>query len=123
MWIFKQSTGELFKSGDPKPIAVGYSGHEQGKNNPVLQTVRDLGPIPEGFWTFAALIEDGGRLGKNILHIIAKVGTATFGRSGFFMHGENPEHPGMSSDGCLIFPMAIRLRIWESGDHDLQVIA
>jgi hypothetical protein len=43
-WTYKQSTGELDHNG--AAIGAGYSGHGAGLNNPAMQNVHDVGPIP-----------------------------------------------------------------------------
>ncbi|MPW09303.1 hypothetical protein GCT19_27215 [Paraburkholderia sp. CNPSo 3155] len=45
-WTHSQSSGTLSRDGSL--VARGYSGHGAGKNNPVMQAVRSVGPIPEG---------------------------------------------------------------------------
>jgi len=47
-WLYKQSTGELYKDG--ALIAIGYSGVLTNKNNPDREQVRGMGPIPRGIW-------------------------------------------------------------------------
>lgn len=47
-WIYKQSTGELYRDG--KLIETGYSGILTNKNNPDREQVRGMGPIPRGTW-------------------------------------------------------------------------
>jgi len=51
MWIWIIKTGELVRDG--KVIGIGYSGgnkgrNPEGKNNPAMQHVHDIGPIPCG---------------------------------------------------------------------------
>ena len=52
-WVWKQSTGELFLRGSPvtTPFATGYAGYGEGRNNPDMQCVQDIGPIPRGGYT------------------------------------------------------------------------
>ncbi len=45
-WIYKQSTGELFRDG--QLIEKGYSGVLTNKNPPCREQVRGMGPIPRG---------------------------------------------------------------------------
>ena len=120
-WTYSQKTGDLEQDGSH--VATGYSGAGEGKNNPVLQSVRNVGPIPAGDWTIAGPpinIEDHG---PYVLRLTPSADTDTFGRSGFLMHGDSKEHPGCASEGCVILPRPIREQVWESGDRDLQVVA
>jgi hypothetical protein len=46
-----------------------------------------------------------------------------FGRSGFFIHGDNQAMNHTASEGCIILPHAARIAIASSGDRGLRVIA
>jgi hypothetical protein len=55
--------------------------------------------------------------------MLTPVNPATaLGRSGFLMHGDSIEHPGEASKGCIIMPHDTRVKVWTSGDTDLQVV-
>jgi type VI secretion system (T6SS) effector TldE1-like protein len=120
-WTYAQKSGELQQDG--KPVATGYSGAGAGKNNPAMQNVRNVGPIPEGDWTIAGPPADTTDHGPYVLKLNPAVGTETFGRSGFLMHGDSKEHPGCASHGCVILPRAVREQVWTSGDRELEVLA
>jgi hypothetical protein len=45
-----------------------------------------------------------------------------FGRSAFRIHGAALENPELSSDGCIIQQRSVREAVWNSGDHQLEVI-
>ena len=45
-WTYSQTSGELDQDGNK--VATGYSGAGIGKNNPVMQNVHNVGPIPQG---------------------------------------------------------------------------
>jgi hypothetical protein len=119
MNTYSQTTGEIFRAG--LYVGSGYSGHADGKNNPAMQNVRDVGPIPQGRWKIVELIEDHPTLGHYVLRLAPCEGTNTFGRSDFYIHGDNTLHMGNSSHGCIVAPPAARLDIWESGNRDLLV--
>jgi hypothetical protein len=44
-----------------------------------------------------------------------------FGRSAFFIHGDNPQLNHTASDGCIILIRPLRADISNSGDDDLIV--
>jgi hypothetical protein len=46
-----------------------------------------------------------------------------FGRSGFLMHGDGVKDPGAASLGCVIMPHSVREEVWNSNDHDLEVVS
>jgi len=121
MWTYVQKTGELLQDGSH--VENGYSGLDQGKNNPSLQAVHDLGPIPTGDWTITGPPFNSPDHGPFVLHLVPANGTNTFGRAGFLMHGDSSEHPGEASKGCIIMPRTIREKVWASGDTELTVVA
>jgi len=120
-WTYAQKTGELQQDG--KHIANGYSGVAAGKNNPAMQQVANVGPIPQGDWTIAGPPVDTRDHGPYVLRLQPALQTETFGRSGFLMHGDSIESPGCASHGCVIMPRPVRERVWNSGDRDLKVVA
>ena len=125
-WIYRQSTGELTNPGLPNGISawkcVGYAGRYPGLNNPAMQDVQDVGPLPQGTYRMADLI-DSSRTGLSTIILVADPGNEMFGRSGFRIHGDNPQHNHTASDGCIVAGIAVtRKAIWESGDRTLEVI-
>lgn len=121
MWTYKQETGEILHNG--VHVAFGYSGHAAGKNNPADQNQRGVGPIPQGDWIISGPPMDTDAHGPFVLHLFPKMGTVTFDRSAFLMHGDSVVHPGQASLGCVIMPRAIREQVWNSGDRELHVVA
>ena len=121
MWVFKQSTGELFHDGEV--MAMGYSGRDNGKNCPDMQSVHDVGPIPCGMWHIVYLLSTTVDHGPYVLTLTPAKETNTFGRSGFLIHGESIAAPGTASHGCIILPRIVREAVWNSNDRDLGVIA
>jgi hypothetical protein len=119
MWQFRQSTGELQHNG--QHVATGYSGHGAGKNNPAMQGVCGVGPIPRGRWTISGPPVDTQAHGPYVLRLVPAPGTRTLGRSGFLMHGDSLSDPGTASRGCIIVSCGVRERVWESGDRELLV--
>ena len=120
-WTYSQKSGELQQDG--KHVAEGYSGTGDGKNNPAMENVPNVGPIPRGDWNVSGPPVDTRTHGPYVLHLEPKPETKTFGRDGFLMHGDSKEHPGTASQGCLIFPRQVREQVWNSGDRDLEVVA
>ena len=102
---------------------MGYSGSGEGKNNPDMQSVRNVGPIPQGDWTIAGPPANTADHGPYVLRLTPQDETETFGRSGFLMHGDSKNAPGTASHVCVIMPRTVREQVWDSGDRDLQVVA
>lgn len=120
-WTYAQKTGELQQDG--AHVASGYSGAGAGKNNPEMESVHDVGPIPRGNWTIVGPPVNTPDHGPYVLRLQPDAGTDTFGRTGFLMHGDSKESPGCVSHGCVIMPRAVREQVWTSGDRDLEVVA
>ena len=120
-WQYNQTTGELRKDGIL--AGVGYSGFGNGKNNPELQAVHDIGPIPCGWWTVEGPPRSTDTHGPYVLGLTPDADTNTFGRADFLIHGDSEEHPGQASKGCIIAPPQVRTRIWQSGDTRLLVVS
>jgi len=120
MWIYAQKTGQLRQNGNL--VATGYSGFEQGKNNPSMQAVHDVGPIPQGDWTISGPPVNTAEHGPFVLTLSPASGTNTFGRGGFLIHGDAINAPGTASKGCIIMPRPAREQVWNSGDTQLEVV-
>jgi len=121
MWTYVQSSGALLQ--DDQPVAIGYSGIDVGKNNPSMQAVPNMGPIPQGDWTIVGPPVNTPDHGPYVLHLQPSAQTNMFGRSGFLLHGDSIESPGCASHGCIIMPRTVREQVWNSGDTDLEVVA
>jgi hypothetical protein len=122
-WTYEQASGR-FSNPDGFLVAVGYSGHPpEGKNNPALQDVHNVGPIPQGKWQAVELITDSATHGPYAIRLEAYPETQTFGRSGFMIHGDSIAEPGFASDGCLILSRDVRELFWKNADHDVTVVS
>lgn len=125
MWKWDQSAGELSRDG--AFVSKGYSGKGRGKNNPALQGLRGIGPIPTGRWRMVSVVAKHPKLGPFVIRLEKVDGTPgddfddVTGRGAFRIHGDNAT--GTASEGCIILPRALRERMWNSKDHDLEVVA
>ena len=130
-WTYEQSTGRLFNS-DGKLINIGYSGggcdplnvdHVKGKNNPSMESIHNIGPLPSGGYTMESPVNSHTH-GPYAIPLIPDITNEMFGRDAFMCHGDSIVHPGFASDGCIIqSPQAIRVSMWESGDRRINVMA
>jgi hypothetical protein len=120
MWTYEQSTGRLSREG--AVVAEGYSGLDAGKNNPEMQEVHDVGPLPRGIYVIGRP-HDTETHGPFVLPLTPDPANTMFGRTGFLIHGDSLQHPGRASNGCIILPRPIRDRIAASGDDQLTVVA
>jgi hypothetical protein len=120
MWKYDQASGALT---DPNGEfeARGYSGAALGKNNPDMENVPCVGPIPVGSYTLGEPF-DSPEHGPFAMPLTPDPANEMFGRSGFLMHGDSLEHPGCASEGCIIMPPGARAGVWASGDRELEVV-
>ena len=121
MWTYAQRTGDLRQDGTL--VGTGYSGFDNGKNNPAMQAIHDVGPIPQGEWSITGPPFNTPEHGPFVLRLEPASRTNTFGRSGFLMHGDSIHAPGTASRGCIIMQRTLREQVWSSGDTDLEVVA
>lgn len=104
----------------------GYSGHDAGLNNPAMQDVHNVGPIPRGTWRIGTAI-DHPRLGPVAMRlqwIEGPNGEAQppNGRDGFFIHGDNQAMNHTASDGCIVLARPVRETIVAGADRRLVVM-
>lgn len=120
-WKYEQATGKLFDK-DNTDIATGYAGRALGKNNPAMQDVKGIGPLPCGMYTIYAP-HDSTTVGKYAMRLLPDPQNEMFGRSSFYMHGDAIHDPGNASHGCIVMDRTVRELVWDSGDHRLQVVS
>jgi hypothetical protein len=118
-WRYSQASGWLSRDGEN--VAEGYSGAGDGKNNPSMQDVPNVGPIPVGNYTIEKPI-DTKTHGPYVLHLTPDDANEMFGRTAFMIHGDSVVHPGTASEGCVIMNRTVREKIWASGDTMLEVV-
>lgn len=121
MWTYIQVTGGMWDP-DFDLLAVGYAGMGVGKNNPSLQSVFRVGPLPAGKYIIQAPADDA-QVGEYAMRLIPDPANQMYLRADFFIHGDSREHPGEASDGCIVLDLPARQAIWASGDHLLLVIS
>jgi RHS repeat-associated protein len=126
-WIYYQTTGRLehvLMSSDSTIIdyssGSGYSGVGAGLNNPAMQSVPNVGPIPQGAYRIGPSY-DSPHMGRSTMNLRPSATTNTFGRSLFRIHGDNQQRNNTASEGCIIESASVRQRIANSGDNCLIV--
>lgn len=121
MWTWDQSSGIMF---DPEgnEFAKGYAGYGEGKNNPEMENVVAIGPIPKGTWIMTD-IRNSSNTGPATIVLEPHDKNQTFGRSEFRIHGDSIKNPGKASHGCICFgPATLRKKMYTKGDL-IKVIA
>jgi hypothetical protein len=122
MWTYDSATGNISNpAGDV--IDRGYSGHGADVNVPSDDAQEGMGPIPAGLWDIG-IATDNPQLGPLAIPLMPCAGTNAFGRSGFFIHGDEVDHAGeeLASHGCIVLGPKTRLLISLSVDKVLQVV-
>ena len=114
-WSWDQSEGALYMNG--ALVARGYSGRGQGRNNPAMEAVRAIGPIPAGRWRIAPP-RTSPRTGPHVMDL-TPIDHDAHGRSAFQIHGDNAT--GDASSGCIVLPRATRETISKSDLNVLEV--
>lgn len=98
----------------PGRIAFGlYSGHGDGLNNPEKENDKGVGPLPRGLYRIVQWRDDP-HLGPCVAQL-QQVKGETFGRSGFYIHGDNALMNHSASDGCIIAPRDVRFAFRATG--------
>ena len=111
MWKYVIPTGELFDAAGNKITSFGYSGgncgkNPEGKNNPLMVSVKNIGPLPPGLYTFGQPVPQS-HLGPFAIPLIPDAANVMMGRGDFYVHGDTTPS-GNASEGCIILPRAIR---------------
>lgn len=119
MYTFSQSSGDLRQDG--RFLFTGWSGHDEGRNNPAMQADANLGPLPRGKYKISKAYTHP-KLGQVVMNLTPDPANEMFGRSAFRIHGASKLDPAESSHGCIILPRVTRIRIDMDSDKDLEVI-
>ena len=129
-FVYHQRSGRL-AAPDGSVLAVGYAGYDdgdgvpepgEGKNDPGMERVKMVGPLPAGRWAMGPAF-DHARLGTCCIPLLPLPGTRTYGRSGFLVHGDSRKQPGAGSHGCVVMPLAVRQQLAAASDRVLEVVA
>ena len=82
--------------------------------------MHDVGPIPAGTWSIGKPYTDPEK-GPIVMALTPQRMTETYGRSGFLIHGDNPQMNHSASEGCIVAAHDIRQAIAASDDTTLVV--
>lgn len=126
--LYEQRTGtfricEIEDGGQDRVLysTVGYSGRNLGRDNPSLQAVKNIGPIPVGF--YYVTLKAHPRFRPPAYELSPYALTNTHGRAGFWIHGDSFDEPGHASHGCIVIGHAAREWIEHYGVRRLEVIS
>lgn len=115
-WQYDQSSGELRLNG--ALMGKGYAGTGAGRDNPDMEDVAYVGPIPRGDYDIGPAYSHPS-LGPVVMNL-DPVGHTARGRTHFRIHGDNTSND--ASEGCIILGPSIRKKIAASADRKLEVV-
>jgi len=118
--IYDQETGQ-FTSDICSIFGYGYSGNGEGKNNPIMEDIKNTGPLPKGKYTIGKPY-DSPHTGPFTLPLEPHEDNNMFNRGDFKIHGDSISEPGTASNGCIILPRSVREQINNCTDKTLKVI-
>lgn len=117
---FVQETGVVLLDGIVicKP-PMSYSGHGAGLNNPAMQAVHAVGPIPLGLYEMSEPF-DSLKTGHYVVRL-DPIGHDALGRADLEWHGDEIGRVGdmLASDGCIISPRVVRKMVFRVGTVDV----
>jgi hypothetical protein len=117
MWLYVQSSGDLFQ--DKIYVKTGYSGAvPDGKNKPDQECKKDTGPIPRGWYKIGPAESKPTVVSLPLTADDPKYCNPP--RDGFLFHGDNTT--GTASTGCIVVDRKTREKIRDSGDTRLRVV-
>lgn len=122
-WIWSQ-TGRMYRDGEL--FAIGYAGRYGGKNNPAMQNVHEIGPLPVGIYRIGDAYNHP-HLGPLTMNLTPDAANEMFGRSDFRIHGDYIGDLGqLASKGCIVLNHGYRAAIADAAAHGerlLEVVA
>jgi RHS repeat-associated protein len=130
-WVIHQGTGQIQHvdaNGNVTDTGTGYAGHGDGLNNPAMQGVPNIGPLPQGSYTIEPQRDNVTGSGTSLpgsMRLDPNPGTDMHGRAGFLIHGPHENDRQDSSNGCPVANRGIRNQIGQGvagGDNQLRVV-
>lgn len=118
MIVYDQKTGHIAIRSTL--IGTGYSGFGPGLDNPDLESVPNVGPIPRGSWKILHWDDHHGEKGPQVA-VLAPDGHNAHGRSDFLIHGDSADANHTASHGCIVANRIIRNALRASGETELVV--
>jgi hypothetical protein len=123
---YSQATGEM-RDASGNLLGMGYAGHGPGLNNPAMQEIHNVGPLPRGAYEISPPV-DTATHGPFVMWLTPDPANEMFGRFGFGIHADKVANPGkrLASTGCIVLSRDVREAVWAAAQKDgrsLQVVA
>lgn len=109
--LYQITTGELRHADTKCLLGVGYAGEGPGLNNPAFCDVRDVGPLPCGFYSIGEPEEKPNTVGHFALPLTPDPTNLMFRRGGFYVHGDNEKENHTASKGCIVIDLPARMEL------------
>jgi len=114
VWHYHIATGLLYLGFADERPTQSYSGRGKYRDEPTQTAQTNAGPIPVGIYRCLAA-RDHPRLGPVAIPLEPHFTNIMFGRSGFYIHGDNASADYSASEGCIIAGRGTRSLV-NSGD-------
>ena len=127
---YEQRTGNLWLINGQFdcPIDQGYAGRGVGINNPEAEDRPGIGPIPQGIYRMRVMASRS--FAAPAIYLDPEEATAEtlreYGRSGFWVHGDNSRADRSASRGCIVLDLLTRrsmASLMQIGFDRLKVVA
>ena len=102
------------------PPDACFAGNHEGLNNPAMQNVGFIGPLPQGVYSVGDWGEHGA-LGPNSAPL-TQVSGDTYGRNNFFCHGPGGHDPSQCSEGCIVVEAEYRQKVIDLAPDTITVV-
>ena len=114
VWYYFISEGSLSIPFTAVPVFIAYSGSGAERDDPHATASKGSGPIPVGIYR-ALDARKHPTLGDVAIPLEPHPSTETYGRSGFYVHGDNGRGDFSASRGCIVVQRSARLK-FQPGD-------
>ena len=123
---FDRAAGVFYDTDGSVLCDTAYSGHGEGVNNPEMEQIPNVGPLPAGTYTIGPPHEPIDHLGPVAMPLTPDPSNEMYGRFGFYIHGDTVQMNHTASDGCIILPRIPRSHVNDinnsGGDRKLEVV-
>lgn len=110
VWYYFIRYGSFSRPFTDEPAYIAYSGKGSVRDDPDATALKGQGPIPVGIYR-ALAPRTHPTLGPVAIPLEAHPSTETYGRSGFYIHGDNGRADYSASSGCIVCQRSARLRV------------
>lgn len=114
VWYYFIASGAFSRPFSTVPVFIAYSGKGTFRDDPTATALKGQGPIPVGMYR-ALNPRDHPTLGPVAIPLEPHPATETYGRGGFYIHGDNGRGDFSASSGCIVVQRSARIAV-QPGD-------